>query len=61
MTYVFRNTVYWSEKDGINREDHDNYLQTFKDSFYNSMVDKIDKAVKKEHSLVMDELYIEVK
>ncbi|XP_045162803.2 NACHT and WD repeat domain-containing protein 2-like [Mercenaria mercenaria] len=59
-TNISRNTVKWSEKDGINREDHDSYLRTFKDSFFNSMVDKIDKAVKKQRSLIMDELYIEV-
>ncbi|XP_060582877.1 NACHT and WD repeat domain-containing protein 2-like [Ruditapes philippinarum] len=59
-TNISRHTVQWSEKDGINRQDHDSYLSTFKDSFFNSMVDKIDKAVKQQRSLIMDELYIEV-
>ncbi|KAL4221581.1 NACHT and WD repeat domain-containing protein 2 [Mactra antiquata] len=59
-TNINRHTVRWSEKEGINREDHADYLQVFKDSFYTSIVKKIDKAVQNEQSLVTDELYIEV-
>ena len=57
----YRNMVRWSEKEGINRLDHEAYLQEFKRSFFDSMVAKIDSAVHREKSLNTDELYIEVR
>ena len=58
--FVFRNFVKWSEKDGINRLDHKSYLEAFKESFYHSVIELIDKAVHKERQLIQDDLYIEV-
>ena len=55
-----RNVVKWSEKDGINRQDHQNYLTSFTETFYNSVIALIEKAVKAEVSLSQDDLYIEV-
>ncbi|KAH3755207.1 hypothetical protein DPMN_189897 [Dreissena polymorpha] len=57
---ITRYSVKWSEHEGINRQDHQQYLDNFKDSFYNSMVVKIESAVQKERSLNMDGLYIEL-
>ena len=53
--------VRWSNKDGINKEDHRQYLNNFKDIFSNSIISKIDKAVEMENSLATDDLYIEVR
>ena len=58
--FFFRNFVKWSEKDGINRLDHKAYLNAFKESFYQSVIALIDKAVRKERQLIQDDLYIEV-
>ena len=60
ICFTCRYSVKWSEHEGINRQDHQQYLDNFKDSFYNSMVVKIESAVQKERSLNMDGLYIEV-
>ena len=50
----------WSETEGINRLDHKAYLEAFKESFYQSVVALIEKAVHKEKKLIQDDLYIEV-
>ncbi|KAL3862495.1 hypothetical protein ACJMK2_008455 [Sinanodonta woodiana] len=57
---ITRTQVKWSNKDGISREDHKTYLESFAVTFYDSVVNLIDKAVQREHRLNQDEVYIEV-
>ncbi|KAK3582782.1 hypothetical protein CHS0354_035720 [Potamilus streckersoni] len=57
---ITKTQVKWSNKDGINREDHKTYFELFAATFYDGVVNLIDKAVQREHCLNMDEVYIEV-
>ncbi|KAL3862492.1 hypothetical protein ACJMK2_008453 [Sinanodonta woodiana] len=57
---ITKTQVKWSNKDGINREDHKTYLESFAATFYDCVVNLIDKAVQREHRQNQDEVYIEV-
>lgn len=50
----------WSDKEGINREDHKSYLERFAKQFYDGVRSLLDKSVSLETELSKDNLYIEV-
>ncbi|KAJ8320337.1 hypothetical protein KUTeg_001924 [Tegillarca granosa] len=57
---VPRISIKWSEKDGINRDEHSDYLTQFGNLFYTSIKQRIDKAVKDESNMSNLDLYIEI-
>lgn len=50
----------WSDKEGINREDHKSYLESFAKQFYEGVRSLLDKSISLETELSKDNLYIEV-
>lgn len=50
----------WSDKEGINREDHKSYLERFAKQFYEGVRSLLDKSISLETELSKDNLYIEV-
>ena len=50
----------WSDKEGINREDHRAYLDSFAKQFYDGITNLLDRSVSLENELLKDNLYIEV-
>ncbi|XP_061189796.1 NACHT and WD repeat domain-containing protein 2-like [Saccostrea echinata] len=57
---IQRSLVRWSDKEGINREDHKGYLTNFAEQFYGGIKSLLDKSVSMESELSKDNLYIEV-
>ncbi|KAK3582783.1 hypothetical protein CHS0354_035720 [Potamilus streckersoni] len=57
---ITKTQIKWSNKDGVSSEDHKTYLESFAATFFDSVVNLIDKAVQREQRLNQDDAYIEV-
>ncbi|XP_056004736.1 NACHT and WD repeat domain-containing protein 2-like [Ostrea edulis] len=57
---IQRSVVKWSDRGGINREDHRDYLEEFAGQFYEGIKNLLDRSVSMESELSKDNLYIEV-
>ena len=48
---IIRYTVKWSDEEGLNKNIHEEYLEEFTNTFYQRIVELIDRGVGQQKSL----------
>jgi hypothetical protein len=53
-------SIEWSDREGINKDDHASYLKDFGETFYTRIVDLIENAINKQMKLSYNKLVLEI-
>jgi hypothetical protein len=57
-TSIINYSIDWTDNEGINKNEHESYLINFCDTFYDRIVDLIEKAIAKQMKITQNKYLI---